>query len=317
MQTSPAIPVLPPSAGARVLVGGPAVLDASLDIATNAKQSLEVDTFRPTRAANLDAIAAANDRGVDVHLRLDTDSIAPKRADMDRLGTIAEYGADPFKQHAKGISRDHGEDALVATDVSDVKSEPRMEFGVRFGGAAGAAFAGVQTLARGSSPETVAAAMDGARALGVFANDPHNGRRDVSTALSSLVGSAKDELYVASKLFDSKQLVKELAAAVDRGARTTVVTHDIDAEQTDLLTKAGVTVQLVPYGPAIDRNAALHGTIVAADGVALMTSMPLKKGAIVGGKGRESREFGVGLDGAAAAELVSTVRAKLDAVPTS
>lgn len=315
MQTSSVIPVLPPSAGARVLVGGPKVLEASLAIAQGAQESLEVDTFRPTRAANLDAIAAAAGRGVDVRLRLDTDTIAPRRDELARLGSITEYGADPFKQHAKGISRDHGADALVATDVSDVKSEPRMEFGVRFGGAAGAAFEGVQRLAPGAAPEAVTQAMDAARSLGVLANDPRNGRRDVSTALQALVASAKDELYVVSKLFDSTALVKDLASAAKRGAKTTLATHEIDDEQAGLLTRAGVTVTRVPYGPAIDRNAALHGTIVAADGVTLLTSMPLKKGAIVGGKGRESREFGVALDGAAAAELVNTVRERLDAVP--
>jgi phosphatidylserine/phosphatidylglycerophosphate/cardiolipin synthase-like enzyme len=312
--TAPVIPVLPPTAAARTIVGGPDVLAASLDIASSAQRTLDVDTFRPTRAQNLDAIAAANERGVDVHLRMDTDAIAADRAAMDRLGAITEYGANPFKQHAKGISRD-GVDAMVATDVSDVKSEPRMEFAVRFGGPAAAAFEGVQRLAPDSPAGVAAATFDAAKAVGVLANDPRNGRHDVSEAMRTLVGSAKDELYVVSKLFDSASLVGDLAAAVERGAKTTLVTHEIDPEQSASLTKAGVDVQLVPYGPAIDRNSSLHGTIVAADGTTLVTSMPLKKGAIDGTKGRQSREFGVALDAETAAGLVEHVRTKLDAVP--
>lgn len=313
MRPPSVIPVLPASATPRAIVGGADVLATSIDVARGARHTLDLDTFRPTRARNLEAVAAARARDVDVRLRLDTENVAPIRAELEHLGSIAEYGDDPFKQHAKAITADAA-DAFVATDVSDVKSLQRMEFGIRFGGPAAAALQGVQRLAPDSPAAMADDVFDAARGLGVLANDPRNGRRDVSRSVRAVIRAARDEVWVASKLFDSSRLGKDLVAAADRGARTTLVTHEIARKDAKRLAKAGVTVQVVPHDAAVAATAALHGTVVAGDDVAVMTSMPLADRAISGSKGRRSRELGVAVDGAVAADLVARARAALDAV---
>lgn len=313
---SSTLPTLPHDAHPRAVVGGAQVLAASREIADAATASLYVDTFRPTREQNLAAFAAAAARGAEVHLQLDSESLdAPRtpngsRDALSAVGTIIEYGANPYKQHGKAISRDATE-AMVASDVSDVKSEPRMEFGVRFSGAAVEALQAVQALAPHDSRATATAVIDAAAAQGIVVNDPRHGERRVSDALASLVAESSDELYVATKAFDSGSLAKDLARAAARGVPTTVVTEDMPDRQRRRLREAGVVVHVVDGDEALEHHTALHGTIVATGGTTLLTSMPLIKRAIVGSDGRQSRELGVVVDGAASVALTREVRARL------
>jgi phosphatidylserine/phosphatidylglycerophosphate/cardiolipin synthase-like enzyme len=309
---SPARPMAAASTPSLV-IGGRDVLAASREVADSARQVLRVDTFRTSSEPNVDAVVAAARRGVDVHALVDTDTAADSPAFRDSLAgiaTVTEYGAEPFKQHGKAISRD-GADALVATDVSDAKSLHRLEMGVRFGGPAAAAFDAVQQLTPGSSRSEANAAFEDARRAGIVVNDPHHEHRGVSATLDQLVDDASSDLLVVSKLFDSGGLAKQLAHAAERGVATTVVTHEIDSGDADRLRDAGVDVRVVDYASAAARDAALHGTVIAADDAALLTTMPLAKKAIKGSDGRQSRELGVVLDGALAHRLTDAVRSAL------
>jgi phosphatidylserine/phosphatidylglycerophosphate/cardiolipin synthase-like enzyme len=301
------IPVLPATAHPTPVVGGAAVLAASSAIADAATQTLHVDTFRPTRPANLASFSNAAGRGVDVQFLLDTENLdAPKVAEGSRaalagVGHVREFGTAPFKQHGKAISRD-GIEAMVASDVSDAQSEQRLEFGVRFAGPAAAALATVQAVAPDADAATANAAYDAARATGIVTNDPHHARHDVTHAVNALIKHADHQLVVVTKLFDSSDTVDRLLDAAQHGARTSLYTHELPKRQAKQLDKAGVDVHVVDHDVV-----GLHGTLVASDGTVLLSSVPLLDRALVGNKHRQSRELGVAIDGAPAAALVDEV----------
>ncbi len=297
------------------VIGGAAVLATSRDIAASAQTVLRADTFRTTSAPNVDAIADAAGRGVDVHALVDSANAADDDAFVTRLGglasaTVTAYGDDPFKQHGKAISRD-GVDALVASDVSDAKSMHRLEMGVRFGGRAAAAFDAAQQLDAKTPHDIADAAFDRARAAGVVLNDPHHDRHDVSDAVKALVDGASNTLLITTRELDADGLAKRIAAAAERGVATIVAAHELDDHDASAMRRAGVDVRTIDYDAALARDVAMHGTLVAADDHALVTTMPLIKRAIDGNAHRRSRELGAIVDGAPAHAFVDAARGAL------
>jgi hypothetical protein len=320
MKLSKYVPALPASSHPRPVISGRAVGHAVRDIIDHAKESVDMSAFRISLEPTLDALDDAHARGVHIDLLADSqnlDDATTPQTTRDALrgavDVLREYGDEPYKQHAKSVGRDRAE-ALIASDVSDEKSPGRMEFGVRFDGPAAAIYDDVHHITAATPKAEAKRVFDAARAVGILVNDPQHDVWDVSTGATSLIDHANHSLLIVTKALESKDMIHKITDAAERGVRTTVITNNIKPPLRDSLLASGVELKSIAWH-TIAEPLNIHGTVIATNGVAMVTSLPLVSRAIKGSKGRQSRELGVTVDGTAGRSMMDRLRAAYRDVP--
>ncbi|MCW2922672.1 MAG: hypothetical protein JWM98_76 [Thermoleophilia bacterium] len=300
----------PAVSGAAVHLGGKALLGAVSDLAGSARTDVMADAFRVDHQPGIDSLGAAAARGAQVSVLADSREWRDANPQVAGGVHVQGYGEAPTKQHGKAITVDGGARGMVGTDLLGADALGKLEVGVELGGPAAQALRSLQVAARaGKHGDGMRQAAAAAAQLGVVTNDPAAGWWGVTDAIEHAVDSAQSRLRIVSAGMDDHGIADRIAQAARRGVDVDIVSYaaDVKGKVARTLTDAGVHLHSADKDSLKAQGRGLHGLQLVADDHAVVSGAYLLEDMLHGSSGRQSRELGVVLDGAAAKTVADAV----------
>lgn len=309
--TTPLPTSLPAAARPTLTVGHKNLTRAVVSIVESSRSDLHVAAFRLGAGDVLNAIEGAAQVGVRPYLLLDTDATPQKtiRRANAFAADVVTLGTDPIKQHSKAVVADQKR-AVVATDLGDPDAGHRLELGVSFSDRPAATLAKLLAVSPDEPNGRLRVVAREAAAEGLLLNDADARVFHLTSALRDALGGATRTIRISTKAWDDEQSTQLLATNTTPRERT-LITHEIPKEQRKRLEQAGVNVHVLDAATAATAGRELHGTALAVDGRALVTSAYVVTRVLDGSKQRRSRELGVAVDGDAARAVDQLIRGLL------
>ncbi len=281
--------------GVRIVVGGTESLAAVRSIARASGPELLLDAFKLTDPALANDVAAAAQRGR-VGVLADPEFADLQHRDLLRSvgATIVDYGAEPAKNHGKGIvaRTADGHVGAVTTAALIPESAGRFDMTALLDERSSVALRDLLHASLHGTDAEVQAAAAVAETRGIVLNDPLRGIYTLRDGVDGMLGGAKHRLLVATKKFADRETATALAARATDDVQVELVTRKVRRAERRELRDAGVAVhQLGIFGGS------MHANAIVADcraylGTAYLHHRPLGRGDAV----RLPREVGVIID---------------------